>query len=396
MSGALHGIRIIDVARFYAGPYCPMLLGDLGAEVIKIEEPAAGDGQRALAPLIGGQGYPFLIVSRNKKGITLNLKAERGKEIFKELVAKGDVVIENFAPGVMDKLGLGYHELRKVNPEIIFASVSGFGQKGPYRSRVAYDMIAQATGGMMAVTGYPDQPPLRVGPSIADFVASLHAAIAILAALYHRQQAGHGQAIDISMQDCMWAITAVEFSAPYFLTGKPLPRWGNRQHQCAPYNAYQATDGYVVIATTTDGQWQSLLKVMGREEFSGAPHFATPSQRVAHVEQVDALVAEWTKTKTVAQVLAELGDSRVPCAPILDIGEVANDPHLLARDMVVEVNQPGAGEIKVPGSVFKLSETPGEAKLPAPSLGQHNEEVYCGLLGYPKEQLASLAEEGII
>ena len=394
--GALHGIRVLDVTRFYAGPYCPMVLGDLGAEVIKIEEPKAGDGQRVLSPSIGEQGYPFLIVNRNKKGITLNLKAERGKEIFKELVKRGDVIIENFAPGVMDKLGLGYDELKKVNAEIIFASVSGFGQKGPYRSRVAYDMIAQAMGGMMSVTGYPNQPPLRVGPSIADFVASLYATVAILAALYYREQTSQGQAIDISMQDCMWAITAIEFLPPYFLSGKPPTRSGNRQHQCAPYNAYRVKDGYIVIATTTDAQWQSLLKVMGRDELSKTPQFATPSKRVANVEQVDALVEEWTKTKTEAQLLAELAAVRVPCAPILDIDKVANDPHLLAREMVAEIDQPGAGNIKVPGSVFKLSATPGKIKLPAPLLGQHNEEIYCGLLGYSKEEVASLADEGII
>ncbi len=396
MTGALHGVKVLDVSRFYTGPHCTMLLGDLGADVIKVEEPKAGDGQRALPPIVGEQGYGFLIVNRNKKSITLNLKTEQGQETFKELVQKRDVVVENFAPGVMDRFNLGYDELKKSNPNIILASVSGFGQKGPYRSRVAYDMIAQAMGGMMSVTGYPDRPPVKTGPSMADFTASLYTAIAICAALYHREQTGQGQAIDISMQDSIWATTATEFSGPYFLSGQPLPRSGNRQHQCAPYNVYQTADGYVAIATTTDAQWQNLLKVMGQDEWAKAPQFATPGERVKNVEQVDALVQEWTRTKTVEQVLAELDTVRVPCAPILSIAEVANDQHLLARQMVVEVQHPGIGPLKVPGSVLKLSATPGEIRLPAPSLGQHNDEIYQGLLGYSAEKIASLKHRGVI
>ncbi len=396
MNGALHGVRVIDLSRFYTGPCCTMLLGDLGAEVIKIEEPKSGDGQRSLPPFVGGQGYAFLIVNRNKKSITLNLKDERGKEIFKELVAKADVVVENFAPGVMERLGLSYDELEKCNPSIIMASVSGFGQEGPYRSRVAYDMIAQAMGGMMSVTGYPNQPPVKTGPSMADFTASLYTAIAVCAALYHRAQTGQGQAIDISMQDSMWSTTATEFLGPYFLSGQPLPRSGNRQHQCAPYNVYQTEDGYVAIATTTDAQWQSILRVMGKDEFAEAPQFATPGERVKNVEQVDALIQEWTKTKTVEQVLTAFDAARVPCAPILGIAEVANDQHLLSRQMVVEVQQPGIGPLKVPGSVFKLSATPGEIRFPAPSLGEHNYDVYRGLLGYAEEEIANLKHREII
>jgi crotonobetainyl-CoA:carnitine CoA-transferase CaiB-like acyl-CoA transferase len=371
-------------------------LGDLGAEIIKIEKPNSGDATRSMPPLVKGQGYVFFTMNRNKKSVTLDLKAERGKRIFKELAQKGDVVVENFTPGVMERLGFTYEELRAINPKIIFASVSGFGQTGPYRSRVAFDPILQAMGGWMSITGYPNKPPVMTGSALADFVSSLHAMVAILAALLYREKTGEGQAIDISMHDCTWETAAAEYFGLYFVSGKVPLRVGNRRLYVAPHDAFRAKDGYVFIVTIPNAQWLNLLRVIGREDLADDPRFASPSKRVENEEQANALVQEWVKTRTVEQVLTELEAARVPCAPILDIAQVVDDPHLLSRNMVLEVEQPDAGRIKVPGSVFKLSETPGEVKSPAPSLGQHNEEIYRGLLGYSKEEIASLREEGII
>jgi CoA:oxalate CoA-transferase len=329
-------------------------------------------------------------------GITLNLRSEKGKKIFQRLVGKVDVVVESFTPGVMANLGLGYEELKKVNPKLIFASISGFGHGGPYRSRTAYDLIVQAMGGMMSVTGYPDHPPVKAGGATGDIISALYGAIAILAALRHRERTGEGQAIDISMQDCIWSVASIEFAPSYFLNGNVPPRTGNCPPGLAPYNIYRAQDGYVVIGTLTEKQWQNLLKTMGREELMAEPRFSTLKGRYENVEEVDAIVQEWVGGKTVAEVLGELETLRIPCAPVLDVGQVASDPQILSREMVVELEHPGIGKLKVPGSVFKLSITPGKVENPAPLLGQHNEEIYSGFLGYSKEQIAGLAAEGAI
>jgi crotonobetainyl-CoA:carnitine CoA-transferase CaiB-like acyl-CoA transferase len=393
---SLEGIRVLDLSRFAAGPHCTMLLADLGAEVVKVEEPGSGEGQRKIPPFARGQAYLFLLLNRNKKGITLNLKTEEGREILKELATQVDVLVENFAPGVMARLGLGYPELRQRNPRLIYASISGFGQQGPYSSRPGYDMLAQAMGGMMSVTGHPEGPPTRTGPAVADFMGSLYLTIAILAALQARQKTGRGQRIDISLHDCVWATVCYEFAPAYFLQGTILPRQGNRHPNCTPYNTYKTKDGYVVIATATDAQWQSLLRAMGRENLLSEPRFATMAKRQENFAAVDALVEEWTRGRSVGEVIAELTQARVPCAPILTLDKVVTDPHLQAREMIQEMEHPVAGRIKLPGSVLKLSETPATLRSPAPSLGEHNREIYCGWLGLSSEKLNQLKEEGII
>lgn len=395
MGGALEGIRVIDLTRLFAGPFCTMLLGDLGAEVIKIEEPQSGDWLRGMMPLIKGQNYIFFIVNRNKKDITLNLKSEKGKELFKELVSKGDVVVDNFSPGVMERLGLGYEELARTNPGVIFASATGFGQTGPYHSYPAYDNIIQAMSGMMSVTGYADSPPLATASALVDFHTATFLALSILAALRYKEKTGRGQRIDISMHDCAWTLL-LDVASFYFMSGKVPPRRGNRYPLTAPANSYQAKDGYVLIHALNQSHWESLLRIMGKEHLGETSQFATPGDRAQNADQVDALVGEWTRNKAVDDVLAELNAAHVPCAPIWDIDKVANDSHTLSRKMVVDVEQPGVGCIKTLGTSFKLSETPGEIRSPAPSPGQHNEEIYCGLLGYSKGEIAGLREEGII
>ena len=254
MAKALEGIRVLDLTRMYGGPFCTMLLAELGAEVIKVEIPEAGDGVRNLAPQTEGQeSYPFVILNRGKLGVTLNLNSEAGRNICKELVGKSDILIENFTPGVTEKLGLSYEQLNPLNPKLIYASISGFGQTGPSRTQVAFDTIIQAMGGLVSVNGQPDSPPTKVAPAIADFLGGTYAIIAILAALQYRSVSGRGQRIDISMQDSVWAITAIQHLPVYLMTGQEPPRLGNRMIEVTPFNIYPAKDGYVVIAIVTVG-----------------------------------------------------------------------------------------------------------------------------------------------
>jgi len=397
MPKALDDIKILDFSRMYAGPFCTMMLKDLGAEVIKIEIPGGGDGVRDLPPMTeGGEAYIFVNLNRGKKSITLNLNTQRGQEVAREMVKKVDVVVENFTPGVMARMGLGYEELKQLNPGIVYASLSGFGHTGPYSSRPAFDILAQAMGGLMSVTGFADGPPTKTGPALADLISAHYLTISILTALHYRDRSGTGQHIDISMQDCIWAMTAIQFAPHYFLTGEAPPRLGNGQLEATPFNVYPAKDGHVVIAIVTVGHWQDFLRVIGREDLLEVAEYATQSERINHRQEMDALVEEWTRTRSVSEIVAMLNDARLPCSPMPTFDEVANDPQLLSREMVIEVEQLLSGTLKVPGSVFKLSETPGDVKFAAPFLGEHNYEVYPDLMGYDEQKISQLAKDGII
>ncbi len=394
---ALEGIRVLDLSRMYGGPMCTMLLAELGAEVIKVEIPQGGDGVRNLAPQTQGlEGYPFVILNRGKRGITLNLDSEEGRSICKELAGKCDILVENFTPGVMEDLGLSYEVLKACNPALIYASIAGFGQTGPSRSHVAFDTIIQAMGGLISVNGQPDSPPTKVAPAIADFLGGIYAVVAILAALQYRSRTNRGQRVDISMQDCIWAITAIQHLPIYLTTGKEPERLGNSMIEVTPFNIYPAKDGYIVIAIVTVGQWQRLLEVIGREDLKDVPEYGSQLDRIKHIDEIDAMVQEWTKERTVDEMINELRAADLPCAPVPTFSQVASDPQLASRDMQVEVEQLISGRLKVPGSVFKMSETPGDATQPAPFLGQHDVEVYSGLLGYDKERIDRLQSEGVI
>ncbi len=399
MAKVLEDVRVLDFTRMYAGPFCTMLLKELGAEVIKVEFAEGGDAVRTFAPVTEGkESYIFIILNRGKKSITLNLRSERGREIAKELVKEVDILAENFSPGVMDKLGLGYEELKGINPRLIYASLSGFGHKGPRHSQPAYDLIAQAWGGMMSVTGFPDNPPTRTGPATADFMGALYTTISILAALRHREKTGEGQAIDISLQDCIWATTAVEYAPPYFQSGEIPKRLGNELWNTVPWGTYQAKDGqYIAIPMVTVGQWESFLRVMGREDLINDPKYGlTTRERIEHRDEINALVSEWIKARTATEVIDTLSGAGLPCSIVPTFDQVANDPQLLSREMIIEIEQLISGKLKVPGSVFKLSQTPGDATLPAPFLGQHNREVYSEILNYDEEKISSLLAKGII
>ncbi len=396
MAKALEGVKVLDFTQYLSGPHCTAVLSELGAEIIKIEMPGKGEPERVAMPMTAKrESYQFLSYNRGKKSITLNLKAPKGLEIAKKLTAKVDVLVENFAPGVLERLGLSYEEVRKVNPQIIYASISGFGHTGPRRDDVCYDVVAQAMGGLMSVTGYNGGEPLKVGISLGDYMGGYNGAIAVLAALYYRKISGEGQAIDISMQDGVWAMVFPD-RANYFDDLIVPKRIGNKLSSSAPFGAYNAKDGYVVICTITDPQWQKVLQAMGREDLIGDQRYATRENRMKNMAEVDGLVQAWCNGRTVNQVLATLKEYQVPCSPLPTFDQVANDPQLLGRDMIVEVDQPISGKVKLTGSVYKMTKTPGDRKKIVPAAGAHNQEILGGLLGMDAKELQKLKEEKVI
>jgi crotonobetainyl-CoA:carnitine CoA-transferase CaiB-like acyl-CoA transferase len=396
MAGALHGMKVLEFGNVYAAPFCSLLLKDLGAEVIKVERVVGGDTVRNDAPLTeGNESGTFIILNRGKKSITLNIASEKGRDIVKKLAEQVDVVIENFSPGTMDKLGLGYNELCKVNPKLIYASISGYGHTGPRRDEVSFDPVAQAMGGMTAVNGFPEQP-IKCGVAIADFSTGLFTALAIVAAYVHMLMTGEGQLIDMSLQDCVWQLSSIEWSPYYFLEGRVPERTGNGHPKAVPGNLYFASDGSVRIDCGALSQVQRLFRLIGGEELVNSPFSCNQAERIKHKAEIDALVTEWTKKRTAAEIVEQLKRIDVPCSIVPSFDQVCNDAQLLSRDMIIEVEQLVSGMVKVPGSVFKLSKTPGDVRLSAPFLGEHNTDVYSGVLGYTEQEINDLASEGII
>lgn len=397
MAGALDGIKVLDFTHVYSGPFCTLLLKDLGAEIIKVERTVGGDPIRNDAPRTEGlEGGTFIILNRGKKSITLNLGEEKGRDICRALAKKVDVVVENFTPGTMDKLGLGSQELCKLNPKLIYASVSAFGHTGPRKDDIGYDPIVQAMGGLASVTGFPDSPPTKCGVAIADFSSGLFAALAIVAALVHRLKTGEGQTIDMSLQDCIWLLSAIEYAPYYFLEGRVPQKTGNGHPTMTPGNLYPAKDGSVIIATGVLAQVQRLFRLIGGEDLVNSPLCSQQSERIKYKGQIDALVAEWTKARSMEEIVNQLKNIDVPCSMVPSFDQVCNDPHLLSREMIVEVEQVVSGKVKTPGSLFKLSKTPGDVKFPAPFHGEHNLEVYSGMLGYTEQEIMNLANDGIV
>jgi CoA:oxalate CoA-transferase len=397
MEKALDGIRVIDFTRMYAGPFCTMILAELGADVVKVELPESGDAVRTLAPLTGNmESYYFVILNRGKQSVTLNLRMEEGQKICRELVKKCDVLVENFTPGIMESFGLGYEDLKADNPNLIYASLSGFGHTGPSRSQVAFDTIIQAMGGLLAVNGNPDSPPIKVAPAIADFTGGTYTALSIIAALNYRYRTHRGQFIDISMQDCVWLNTAVQFFPSYALTGREPEKLGNRQIEVTPFSVYRAKDGYIVIAIVTVDQWNRFLDVMERPDLRDVREYATQFDRIKHADEMDRIVGGWTRDKTVDELIKKLRAADLPCTPVPSFSEVAGDPHLAYRKMLVDIEQTVSGTVRVPGTVFKMSETPGDPSKPAPFLGEHNRKIYGDLLGYNDERINELQREGVL
>lgn len=397
MKGALDGIKVLDFTHSLGGPFCTLMLKELGAEIIKIEKPLTGDVTRRREPQTAAhEGGTFIILNRGKKSITLNLRSEKGHEICVDLVKKVDVLVENFSPGTMDRLGLGSQELLKINPGLVYASMSAFGHTGPRSAEPGYDPVAQAMGGLTTLTGEPDGPPMKAGPPVADLGAGTFLSLAIVSALYHKKITGEGQVIDISMQDVIWLFTAVEFSPMYFIDCVVPHRYGNGVPHASPANVYKTSDGYIIIATAEFTQVKNVFKVIGREDLIDTPIVSQQNERLKRRLEIDAMVEEWTKTKTSEEVVAMLKAVDVPCSIVPTYDQVCNDPQLLSRNMVIEVEQALSGKVKTPGSLFKLTRTPGNLNYPAPRLGENNREIYSGTLGYSPADLDAFVKDGII
>lgn len=396
MASALEGIKVLDFTQVYSGPFCTLMLKNLGADIIKVERPGSGDLTRNDYPHTEGlEGGAYIILNRGKKSVTINLKTDKGCNLCKELVKKVDVLVENFSPGTMEKLGMSSQEMCAINPTLIYASLSAYGQTGPYRDYPGFDPVAQAMGGMTAVTGFPEQP-VRTGVSTADFTSGLFTATSILAAIIHRMKTGEGQTIDISMQESIWQLASIEFSPYYFLAGQEPPRLGNGHGAMIPCNVYPTTDGGLFIAAGVLDQVKRLYKAMGREDLYDTPLCANQSVRIKHRDEIDDLISAWTKNFSTDDVMKTLGAVDVPCSKVPKFSEVCNDPQLLARDAIIEVEQLISGKVTVPGSLFKMSRTPGKIDYPAPFLGENNQDILADLLGYSDEDIRQMSDEGIV
>ena len=395
MSGALEGIRVVDLTNNQAGPSCGQMLAWLGADVIKVEEPQQGDvARQVLKDRADADSLFFVSFNGNKRSLTLNLKHARGKEVFRALLAGADVLLENFGPGVLERLGFGYPAVREINPRLVYASIKGFGSYGPYRDYKSYEPIAQAMGGAMSVTGFPDGPPTYVWPSIGDSGTGMHCVIGILAALMQRHTTGLGQQVEVSMQDAVVNLIRVSLRDHQRL-GKSMERTGNQLGAGVPGTTYRCHPGgpndYVFVFAQQQ-MWHPLLRAIGRADLIGDARYETGEARWRHKAEVDALVEAWTSERTKHDAMKVLAAAGVPCGACLDTGEVLSDPHLRARDMIVEVEHPGRGSYLTVGNPVKLSASPTKI-TPAPLLGEHRREILAEL-GYTEGDIASLEADG--
>jgi CoA:oxalate CoA-transferase len=395
MSLPLENIKILDLTRVLAGPYCTMTLADLGAEVIKVEVPSTGDDSRAFGPYIENESAYFMSINRNKESITLNLKSEKGKEIVKELCKKVDVIIENFKPGTMEKLGLGYDVLKEINPSLIYAASSGFGHSGPYSDRPAYDGVVQAMGGIMSITGQKGGEPTRVGPSVGDIFAGLFTAIGILSAVHKRGIDGKGVKIDVAMLDCQVAILENAI-ARYFVTGESPKPEGNRHASIVPFEPFDTSDGKIMVAAGNDNLWAKYCKVLGREELIKDERFVTNPLRNKNYSELRPMIAEEMMKKTTEEWKKILVDGGVPSGPINNVEMIVNDEQIIARNMIQEVEHPVAGKIHIPGIPIKISGYSDSVRFAAPVLGQHTDKILSEYLNYSEEEIAKLRGEGVV
>ncbi|CAG9169343.1 CaiB/BaiF CoA transferase family protein [Cupriavidus pampae] len=405
--GALSHLRVLDLTRVLAGPWCAQNLADFGADVIKIERPGAGDDTRTWGPpwlrtedgRDTAEAAYYLAANRNKRSVTCDISTPEGQQLVRELAAQSDVVLENYKVGQLKKYGLDYDALRAIKPDLIYCSVTGFGQTGPYANRAGYDFIIQGMGGFMSLTGerddLPGGGPQKAGVAISDLMTGQYATIAVLAALAHRERTGEGQYIDMALLDVQVAMLA-NMNTNYLASGVAPKRWGNAHPNIVPYQTLQAADGWIIVAVGNDGQFRKFVTAGGRPELADDPRFATNPQRVAQRDVLVPILAEMVRPRTRAQWIADLEAAGVPCGPINTLDDVFEDEQVKARGLRVDLPHPTAGEVKLVGSPIRMSKTPPEALRHPPLLGEHTEAVLADTLGYDAEKIAALRGKGVI
>ncbi|AXN40241.1 CoA transferase [Peribacillus butanolivorans] len=395
MNGALDGVRIIDVSRVLAGPFCSMILGDLGADVIKIEHHESGDETRGWGPPFAqGESAYYLCANRNKQSMTLNLKSEKGKEIFRKLVSSGDIVVQNFKTGTLEKMGIGYEELKEFNPQLIMASITGFGLTGPYKDLPGYDYIIQAMSGLMSITGETDGSPMKVGVAIADILTGLYTCIGILSALHHREKTGEGQEIDISLMDCQVS-SLVNVASNYLFNGITPERMGNQHPNIVPYQTFHASDGELVVAVGNDEQFRRFTYVLERPDLAEQEQFKRNENRLLNKEELIPIVEDLLKRKTKKEWKMLLDDAGIPNGPINTIAEMLEDPQIKARNMLVNMEHPTVENLRVTGSPLKLSKTPVTMRKHPPLYGEHTDSILAGM-GYKPDEIIKFKQNKII
>jgi crotonobetainyl-CoA:carnitine CoA-transferase CaiB-like acyl-CoA transferase len=395
MKGALQGIKVVELAQIMAGPTCGMLLADMGADVIKVEKLPGGDDTRSYSePQINGESAAFMILNRGKRGIAVNLKTPGGLEVVKKLLADADVVTENYRKGTLEKLGLGYDVLQKLNPRLIYCAVSGYGRSGPYADKGGFDLIAQGFAGIMSITGEPGGPPAKSGTSIADINAGILAALGIVSALVARATTGRGQMVDTSLMEAAVQQTYWQ-SAIFFATGVNSGPTGSAHILTAPYQAFPTQDGWINVGGANQSNWERIVKMLGRPELGEDPRFKTNGDRMKNLAALTPILAETFRARPSAHWIREFEAAGVPVGPVNKIGDMLADPQVAAREMVVEVEHPRAGRVKAIGMPIKFSDTPGSMERPAPLLGEHSREVLTQL-GYSAAGIEALEREGAV
>lgn len=391
----LAGLRIIDLSRVLAGPFAAMILADLGADVVKIEEPNFGDESRGFPPFKDGFSAYFISINRGKRSVTLNLKEKRGKEILKELVKKADILLENYRPGAMKRLGLDYEVLKEVNPRLIYAACSGFGQNGPLSGNGAYDLIIQAMGGMMSITGDKGGAPTKVGASIADLTAALYTTIGILTALHAREQTGLGQMVDVAMLDCQ--ICILENAIARYVVSNEIPRpVGSRHASITPFQAFPTKDSYLVIGIGNEKLWERFCRSIKRADLVKDERFALNAKRNENYEVLNSILEGVFRSRTTEDWIRLMEKDGIPCGPINTVDKILDHPQILAREMIAEIDHGSIGKLKMAALPIKLSATPGKVDKPAPRLGEHTEEVLVGVLGMTREEVAALRMKKVV
>ena len=394
MASALENIKVVDLTRTLAGPFCTMMLGDMGADVIKIEEPQRGDETRSWTPFWNGESTQFVSFNRNKRSLSLNLREKEGLEIVRKLAADADVMIESFRAGALDRMGLGYEDIRSINPGIVYCSISGYGRTGPMAEKPGYDLIIQAYSGLMDLTGDPEGSPMRVGFSLVDLFTGMMAFGSVVTALYHKRETGQGQQIEAALLDGQVAALSYHATA-YMATGVVPQRMGSGHPSLVPYQSFRASDGNFIVGVANQGLWERFCAGIQHPELLEDPRFKTNDDRVAHRAECIETLNNIFRTRKVSEWVEIIEECGVPCGPINKVDDVVNDPQVNARNMIASLTHPNVPDLRIPNSPLKLAETPPEIKRPSPLLGQHNDEILAEL-GLDPEAIGGLKKRGVI